>query len=272
MSKINMKDVWKGFTTGVSNHAPALLIGASAAAFITTVIFAVKATPKAVKHIEEKKKELGKEKLTFKETIRACGKDYIPAVISGVVATGASIGAAVCAEKEHKVAAGALTALTMSEKTIDDLREATKEVVGKTKAADIDAKVAEKRVQNDIRTGVNNYPALEPGQMWFRDEFTGQSFIARPGAVDKAIAIVNENGAYGDCFITVPDLIDEYQQVEIGNRLITPNMEYLGWGHKIKWHPNPVNIWDDHGNLIGVVTEIRYEDLPTTRERADCYR
>lgn len=272
MSKIDVKNLWKSLKTGVSNHAPALLIGASAAGFITTVIFAVKATPKAVEHIEEKEKELGKDKLTVKETVQACGKDYIPAIVSGVVATGASIGAAVCAEKEHKVAAGALTALTMSEKTIDDIREATKEVVGKTKASDIEAKVTEKHVQQDIQNGVNTYPTLEPGQMWFRDEFTGQSFVARPGDIDKAVALAEKTASLDDGWISVQALFDEFQQVEVGHRLISPNADHLGWFDNVSWHPSPINIWDDKGNLQGVVTEIKYHALPTVRERAECYR
>jgi len=267
------KEVFKAIGKGISDHAPALLMGAAGAGFITTVILAVKATPKAMEHIADKKKELGKEKLTVKETVQACGKDYIPAVVSGVLATGATIGAAVCAEKEHKVSAGALTALSMSEKTIEDMREAAKEVVGKTKASDIDAKVAEKKVQEDIRTGANTYPALEPGQMWFRDEITGQSFIARPGDIDKAISSANEDlGNSYDGFLCVNSLIDNYQQVEIGDRLTTPNLEHIGWSTKIKWHPNPVNIWDIKGNLQGVVTEIHYDILPTIKDRADQYR
>lgn len=271
MSKINMKDLWKGLKTGVSNHAPAILIGASAAAFITTTIFAVKATPKAMKHIEDKKKELGKEKLTVKETVQACWKDYIPAVVSGVVATGASIGGAVCAEKEHKVAAGALTALTMSEKTIEDMRDAAKEVVGKTKASDIEAKVAEKHIQEDIQSGVNTYPALEPGQLWFRDSFTGQSFVTKHEKLETAFAHASETAAY-DMFVSVSDLFDNFQQIEIGSRIVIPDMDNIGWGGKIGYHLIPRNVYDDQGNIVTVVNEIEYDYAPTMRELADSYR
>ena len=267
--KVNFKDVFKTVKTTVSDHAPALLIGASAAAFIATTIFAVKATPKAMEHIAKKKEELGKDKLTVKETIQACGKDYIPAIVSGVVAAGASVGAAVCSEKEHKVAAGALTALTMSEKTIEDMRDAAKEVVGKTKASDIEAKVAEKHVQEDIKSGVNTYPALEPGQLWFRDSFTGQSFITKHEKLEMAFAQANETAAY-DMFVSVSDLFDNFQQIEIGNRVVIPDMDNIGWCGKIGFHLVPRNVYDDQGNIITVVNEINYDYAPTTRERADC--
>ena len=209
--------------------------------------------------------------MTVKETIQACGKDYIPTVVTGAVAVGCGIAAAVGCEKEHKAAAGALTLASMSEKTVEEYREAAKEVVGKTKASDIEAKVAEKHIQDDIKSGRNEYPALEPGQLWFRDSFTGQSFITKHEKLETAFAHANESAAY-DMFVSVSELFDNFQQIEIGNRVVIPNMDNIGWGGKISYHCTPRNIYDEQGNIVTVVNEIIYDYAPTTRELADCYR
>ncbi|MBO7386977.1 MAG: hypothetical protein J6Y02_11785 [Pseudobutyrivibrio sp.] len=271
MDKSNWKDLWNSVKTGISDHAPAILIGLGAASFIGMTILAVKETPKALEHIEAKKKELGKDKLTFKETVQACGKDYIPAIVTGVVATGASVGAAICAEREHKVAAGALSALAMSEKTIDELRDAAKDVVGKTKASEIEEKVAERHIKEDIQAGKYDGYTLDPGQIWFRDRFTGQSFISTYEKLDHAKRAAREiaNSRNG---VSIVEWYDELQQIaDIHHMLVTPGMDNMGWWWNIQFDftCRPINVWDNEGNIKYTANEIWYDYAPVTLERAE---
>ena len=64
----------------LGKHSPEILTGLGIAGMLTTTILAVKATPKALKLIENKKKELNTDELTALQTIKATWKPYMPAV------------------------------------------------------------------------------------------------------------------------------------------------------------------------------------------------
>ena len=57
--------LWKG----AKQHSPEILVGLGIAGAASSVIFAIKATPKAMILLEDKKQELGVEKLEAKEII-----------------------------------------------------------------------------------------------------------------------------------------------------------------------------------------------------------
>lgn len=61
----------KSIRMATKKHSPEILTGIGIAGMITTTIMAVKATPKALILIEDKKDELEAEKLTPIETIKA---------------------------------------------------------------------------------------------------------------------------------------------------------------------------------------------------------
>ncbi len=63
----------------LQKRSPELMIGFGIAAGVSAIVFAVRATPKAMRLIEEEKKELHVDKLTPKETVRAAWKCYVPA-------------------------------------------------------------------------------------------------------------------------------------------------------------------------------------------------
>ena len=56
MSKPNISTIMKGAQVWMSKHSPEILTGLGIAGMITTTILAVRATPKAIKKIEEKKR------------------------------------------------------------------------------------------------------------------------------------------------------------------------------------------------------------------------
>lgn len=59
---------------------------------ILTSILSIKATPKALKIIEEVKKEKDEEKLSMVETVKVAWKPYIPAIISGATTISCIVG------------------------------------------------------------------------------------------------------------------------------------------------------------------------------------
>ena len=57
MNKSKISVILKDIRTGLSKHSPEILTGIGITGMITTVVLAVKATPKAINLIEEKKKD-----------------------------------------------------------------------------------------------------------------------------------------------------------------------------------------------------------------------
>ena len=53
MNKPNLKKIVRNVRIGIGEHSPKILMGVGIAGMVTTTIVAVKATPKALKMIEE---------------------------------------------------------------------------------------------------------------------------------------------------------------------------------------------------------------------------
>lgn len=133
----------------LSKHSPEILIGVGIAGMITTTVLAVKATPKALSLMEEKKQELDVEKLTPIETVKTTWKCYAPAAITGAVSIACIVGShSVSARRKAALA----TAYKLSESAFSDYREKTMETIGEKKEKAIRDKVSEKQVQENPKT------------------------------------------------------------------------------------------------------------------------
>jgi hypothetical protein len=55
MGKLNLSNIAKGVRTAMKKHSPEILTGIGIAGMITTTVMVVRATPKAIKLIEEEK-------------------------------------------------------------------------------------------------------------------------------------------------------------------------------------------------------------------------
>ena len=88
----NVTNFIKKTKRAVSKHSPEILTAIGIAGMASTVVLAVRATPKALKQIDEAKEEKGEE-LTPVETVKVAWKPYIPAITTGVASTICLIGA-----------------------------------------------------------------------------------------------------------------------------------------------------------------------------------
>ena len=102
----NTKVFWK-------RNGSTILTCAGAVGLVTTSVMAVKATPKALKKIEEAKEEKGEE-LTNLETIRVAGPTYIPTVLVGVSTIACIFGANVLNKRNQAALASAYALLDTS--------------------------------------------------------------------------------------------------------------------------------------------------------------
>ena len=93
MDKKTIAAAIRNMRTAVKKHSPEILTGIGIAGMITTTVMAVRATPKALILIEEKKDELEVNELTPKEIVQAAWACYIPAAVTGTVSIACLIGA-----------------------------------------------------------------------------------------------------------------------------------------------------------------------------------
>ena len=174
-------------------HSPVILTGCGVAGFVTTVIFAVKATPKAEKAIEcaQSYKE---EKLSKTEVVKAAWKFYIPTVAMGAVSTACVIGGQSVSLRRSATLAGLYS---LSEAKLKDYQDAIVETVGEKKASTIEDKIDEKSLVNHpvdeekiILTG--------KGTTLFFEPMTGRYFRSDPEYVRHCVNDINQSITLGD--------------------------------------------------------------------------
>lgn len=81
MPKQSLASIAKSVRTAMKKHSPEILTGIGIAGMITTTVMAVKATPKALILLEEKKDELDTDRLEPKDIIKTAWPCYIPAAV-----------------------------------------------------------------------------------------------------------------------------------------------------------------------------------------------
>ena len=91
MAKPNLQQLMVSTRTAIVKHSPEILMGFGIAGWAVGTVLAVRATPKAVKCIEDAKYEK-EDDLTPVEIVKATWKFYIPAAVTCVAATGCLIG------------------------------------------------------------------------------------------------------------------------------------------------------------------------------------
>lgn len=220
MNKPNMAALFKNVKVAVSEHSPEILTGLGIAGMITTTVLAVKATPKALELIEDRKDELDiypTEKLPPVETVKATWKCYIPAAVTGVTSIACLIGASSVNAKRNAALA---TAYNLAATSLTEFKEATREVVGEKKEQLIRNKVAEERVNKEP---VNQSAIIVSGNGNSRcfDSITKQRFTSDIEKIRKAVNDLNRRMVNGEDYISLNEFYAEIgvDQVSIGDEL-----------------------------------------------------
>ena len=146
MNKPNLSKIVRRVQHTLGKYSPQILTGIGVAGMITTVVLAVKATPKALDLIEDKKEELDTDKLTVIDTVKTAWKPYAPAVVTGVLSTVCIIGGnAVGTRRTAALAA----AYKISETALHEYKDAIIETVGEEKAKEVKEKVAQNKLDKN---------------------------------------------------------------------------------------------------------------------------
>ena len=180
---MNIKTMAKSVWAGAKKHSPEILIGMGIAGAASSVIFAVKATPKAMILLEEKRQELGVEKLEAKEIIKTAAPVYIPTAVSFGVSVACIVGASSVNARRN---AALTAAYTLSESTLRTYRDKVLETVGEDKEREIRQKAAIEQQQStpEPQTLVVSGAA---GQLKCFDSLSGRYFVSTKNEIDKAV-------------------------------------------------------------------------------------
>lgn len=220
MSKLNMANLFKGVRTTLAKRSPEILTGLGIAGMITTTVLAVKATPKALDLIEDKKEELDldpSEKLHPAEVIKATWKCYIPTAVSGVTSIACLIGASSVHARRNAALA---TAYNLSATALSEYREKVIETIGEKKEQIVRNKVAEEKIKKDPVTS-STIIMNGNGSTRCYDTITKRRFTSDIESIRRVVNELNRRMINGEDYISLNELYVELgmDEVSIGDDL-----------------------------------------------------
>ena len=236
MNKSNVTNLIKTVKIGLGKHSPEILTGIGIAGMVTTTVLAVKATPKALQLINDKKMDVfdsldpedipGNDtvytdiSLTPIDIIKAAWKPYIPAIVTGVASVTCLIGASSVNAKRNAALA---TAYELSKTALTEYKEKVVEEIGAKKEKIIREKVAQDRVD---KTPINNSDVvvIGSGDVLFMEPICGKTFKSDIEYVRKVINDFNFRMTTGcEEYISLSEFYDEFKLKH------TRASDSLGW-------------------------------------------
>ena len=182
MKKTKLSSISKGIRSVITKHSPEVLTGIGIAGMITTTIMAVRATPKALILIEERKEEIDVDKLTPIELIKTTWTCYIPAAITGGLSVICLIGAnSVNARRNAALA----TAYTLSESALKEYQEKVIETIGEKKEQTVRDAIAKDRIDKNPVSS-REVIITEKGNTLCYDSISGRYFKSDIDKIKKA--------------------------------------------------------------------------------------
>ena len=213
------KEIAKSFLslkTAIKKHSPDILTGIGIAGIITTTVMAVRATPKALILIEERKEEIGAEKLEAMDMVKTTWACYIPAAITGTLSVACLIGASSVNARRNAALA---TAYTLSESALKDYQGKVIEMFGEKKNEAVKDAVAKDKVEkNPVVT--REVIITEKGNTLCYDAISGRYFKSDIEKIKKAECELNRQ-MLDDMYVSLNDFYYEIglDSVKLGDEL-----------------------------------------------------
>ena len=180
----------------VKRNASSILTGLGSIGVVTTAIMAVKATPKAIRLIEEAEKEKGEE-LTKWEKVKTAGSSYIPSAIVGIATITCLLASNILNKRTQ---ASLMSAYALLDQSYKEYKNKLIELYGEEQHNEIiDAIAIEKAEDVGVRgsyLGTNCDLSLEENDSEpkiFYDEHSGRYFEATIEQVINAEYHLNRN-------------------------------------------------------------------------------
>lgn len=214
----NITNLFKKMGSAIQKHSPEILTGIAVAGSVTSTVLAVKATPKAIRLIEDAEDEKG-DKLTVKETVQTCWKCYIPSALSGAAAISCMIGSQ---SINSRRSAALATAYKLSEEAFSIYKDKVIETIGEKKEEEIRSKVAKERIDRDPADN-KEVIITGNGNVLCYDVMSGRYFESSIETLRRIQNDLNMTMINGFSYVSLSEFYDE-----LGLRH-TKTSDDLGW-------------------------------------------
>lgn len=202
----------------VRKHSPEILTGLGITGMLSSMVLAVKATPKALTLINEQKKNLNKEDLSSIEVIKTVWKTYLPSGILSVLSISCILGATSINLRRNAAIA---TAYTLSERTLINYRNKVIDAIGEKKEKKIQEELAQDKV-NKNKIDDKQVIITSNGETLCMDSLSGRYFKSDIETIRKAVNDLNRQLTFQQ-YISLNDFYDELGLKHIKNG------SYMGW-------------------------------------------
>lgn len=209
----------------LTKHSPTILTALGITGFVSTVVMAVKATPKAVNILDHERifrhDEFGaeyEEPISISDTVELTWKVYIPTVLMGATSIACIIGATSIHNRRNL----ALTSLySIAESTLKDYQKKVIETIGDKKEEKLRDEIANDQLANHPMDSKSIIVSGLGDTLCF-DQYTGRYFKADVEKIRKSVNDFNRQ-LLSDMRIPLNELYSEIglAPVESG--------EYVGW-------------------------------------------
>lgn len=230
-----MNNVLRQSKKFVKRNGATILTCVGGVGVVATSVLAVKATPKAMRLLEQAELEKG-EKLTKYEIVKVAAPSYIPAIVVGASTITCIFGANVLNKRQQAALASAYALLDTSYKEY-------KKKLGELHGEDADAKIREELAKDKYKE--DDVPEEEDdGKTLFYDQYSERYFRATNETVLRAEYEINKILSE-DCYASLNELYEllEIEPVELGDRVGWSaaqmyDMHWSSWIHF--WHEKVV--------------------------------
>lgn len=206
MNKPKLAATFRNVKTAMAKHSPEILTGIGIAGMIGTTVLAVKATPKALRLIEERREELELEpmaKLSPVETVKVAWKPYIPAAVTGVTSIACLIGASSVSLRRNAALAAAYT---LSDSALREYKDKVIDTIGEKKEREIRDKIAEDHIEKEP-VSKKEVIITGKGETLCFDKYTSRYFKSDIETIRRIVNDINRTIIY-DGYVSLNDFYD----------------------------------------------------------------
>ena len=216
MKKPDLNKICNNVKSATVKHSPEILTGVGIAGMVTTTVMAVRATPKAIRLLDDEKKRQSVDKLEPAEAIKTAWKCYIPAAVTGTVSVVCLMGASSVNARRN---AALTAAYTLSESTLRDYRKKVIETIGEKKEQTVRDAVAKDHLE---KKPVENKEVIitSKGDTLCFDVVSGRYFKSDVDRINKAVNELNRRMRY-EMYVSLNDFYYEIglESIKLGNEL-----------------------------------------------------
>lgn len=215
MNTESLMKVARSLEKELVKRSPEILTAIGISGFIFSGISAVKATPKALRIIDQKEMDENR-RLSKPEVVCATWKCYTAPVLTGVLSAGCIIGSNRIGAKRH---AALMAAYTISETALKEYQEKALEVVGKKKEQEIRDAVAKDKIANNPVSG-KEVIVTGKGESLCFEPLSSRYFTSDIETIRRVVNDLNREMRDAMC-ISVNELYDalELRHTELGDSL-----------------------------------------------------